>query len=68
MQITTVEGIVKNGQIQVGDDVVLPEMARVFVIIPKNENLKRVLSPKLVNRSDAKIFEKTVEIDTDDEI
>lgn len=68
MQVTTIEGIVKNGQIQVDDDVVLPEMAKVFVIIPRDENVKRIMSPRLVNKTDAKIFEKTVEVDLDDEI
>ena len=68
MQVTTVEGIVKNGQIQVDEDVVLPEMRKVFVIIPGDENVKHVMSPRLVNKADAKIFEKTVEVDLDDEI
>ena len=68
MQVTTIEGIVKNGQIQVGDDVVLPEMAKVYVIIPRDESVRRVMSPRLVNRADAKIFEKTVEVDVNDEI
>ncbi len=68
MQVTTIEGIVKNGQIQLDDDVVLPEMAKVFVIIPRDENVRRVMSPRLVNRADAKFFEKTVEVDLDDEI
>lgn len=68
MQVTTIEGIVKNGQIQVADDVVLPEMAKVFVIIPRDENIRRVMSPRLVNKADAKIFKKIVEVDLDDEI
>ncbi len=68
MQITTVEGIVKNGQILLGDEVVLPEMTKVFVIIPNNDNLRRIMSPRLVNKADAKIFEKRVEVELDDEI
>lgn len=68
MQITTVEGIIKNGQILVGEEVVLPEMAKVFVIIPNDENVRRVMSPRLVNKADAKIFEKRVEVELDDEI
>ncbi|MGB7208125.1 MAG: hypothetical protein WBD27_05640 [Pyrinomonadaceae bacterium] len=68
MQVTTIEGIVKNGQIQVDEDIILPEMTKVFVIIPRDENVGRVMSPRLVNKADAKIFEKTVEVDLDDEI
>ncbi len=68
MQVTTIEGIVKNGQIQVDEDIILPEMTKVFVIIPRDENVRRVMSPRLVNKADAKIFEKTVEVDLDDEI
>lgn len=68
MQVTTIEGIMKNGQIQVGEYVVLPEMTKVFVIIPRDENVRRVMSPRLVNKTDAKIFEKRVEVDLDDEI
>ena len=65
---TTIEGIVKNGQIQVNDDVVLPEMTKVYVIIPDDNNVKRIMSPRLVNKADLKIFRKTVEVDLDDEI
>lgn len=68
MQVTTIEGIVRNGQIQVDDDVVLPEMTKVFVIIPREETVRRVMSPRLVDGADAKFFEKTVEVDLDDEI
>lgn len=68
MQVTTIEGIVKNGQIQLTEEITLPERTKVFVVIPPAENVKRILSPKLLNKADAKIFEKTVEADFDDEI
>ena len=68
MQVTTFEGIVKNGQIQLTEDITLPERARVFVVLPHADNVKRIMSPKLVNRSDAKTFDKTIEVDIDDEI
>ena len=68
MQLTTIEGIVKDGKIQVGNDIFLPELSKVYVIIPAKENIRRVMSPRLVNKSDAKIFEKRVEVDFDDEI
>jgi hypothetical protein len=68
MQVTTVEGIVKNGQIQLSEDVKLPEMTKVYVVIPPTENVKRIMSPRLVNKADAKNFEKIVEADVDDEV
>jgi hypothetical protein len=68
MQITTFEGIVKNGRIQLSEDVKLPEMAKVYIVIPPTENIKKIMSPRLVNKEDAKNFEKTVEVDADDEV
>ncbi len=66
MQIITIEGIVKNGQIQLTEDVQLPESATVYVIIPNMEKrTARIMSPRLVNKEDAKFFEKTVEGDFD---
>lgn len=68
MQVTTIEGIVKNGQIQITEDVKLPEMAKVYIVIPPSETVKRIMSPRLVNKADAKDFEKFVEVDVDDEV
>ncbi len=36
MQITTIQGIVKNGQIHLSEDVKLPEMTEVVVIVPNS--------------------------------
>ncbi len=68
MQVTTIEGIVKNGQIQITEDVKLPEMAKVYIVIPPTETVKKIMSPRLVNKADAKSFEKIVEVDVDDEV
>lgn len=68
MQITTIQGIVKNGQILLSEDIKLPEMTEVFVIIPPKKNAKKIMSPRLVNKSDAAMFVKTVEEDTNDEV
>lgn len=66
MQITTIQGIVKNGRIQSTEDYELPESAEIYVIIPNSEKLTaRIMSPRLVNKEDAKFFEKTVESDFD---
>ncbi len=68
MQVTTIEGIVKNGQIQLTEDFALPEMATVYVVILKSAPTKKIMSPKLANKADAKLFQKQVEVDIDDEI
>jgi len=68
MSVTTIEGIVKNGQIVLPKEFKLPESALVYVVVPQNEVFKRIVSPKLADKSDAKIFEKRTEIDIDDEI
>lgn len=68
MQATTIEGIVKNGQIQLTEDFALPEMATVYVVIPKSTPTKKIMSPKLANKKDAKLFQKKVEVDVNDEI
>ena len=68
MQVTTIEGIVKNGQIQLTEDFELTEETKVYVVIPPSENVKNIMSPRLVNKADAKAFEKIVEDDFDDEI
>jgi len=68
MQITTIQGIVKNGQIQLSKDVKLPESAKVYVVIPPTENVKKIMSPRLANKADAKRFVKIIEEDVEDEL
>jgi hypothetical protein len=68
MQITTIEGIVKNGQIQLTEDIKLPESAKVYVVIPPIETVRKIMSPRLANKTDAERFVKTIEVDVDDEV
>ncbi len=68
MQITTIQGIVKNGQIQLSEDVELPESAKVYVVIPPTESVKKIMSPRLANKADAKRFVKIIEEDVEDEL
>ena len=62
MAILTVEGIVENGQIRLRDHVVLPDHAKVYVVIPDAETapLPRVYSPRLVHPEQAADFTKQV--------
>ena len=68
MQITTIEGIVKNGRIELTEDIKLPESAKVYVVIPPTEAIRKIRSPRLANKGDAEKFVKTIEVDVDDEI
>lgn len=68
MPVTTIQGIVKNGQIHLSEDVKLPEMAKVYVIIPPPENVRKIMSPRLANKGEAKKFVKTIEADIDDKL
>lgn len=69
MQVTTIQGIVKNGQIQLNEEINLPEMTEVVIIVPKFEKRKaRIMSPRLINKSDAEKFVKTIEDDVEDEV
>ena len=62
MSIPTFEGIVKNGAIQLRDNVTLPEETRVYVVIPGFEvgPRARVYSPRLVHPGQASDFAKQV--------
>lgn len=69
MQVTTIQGIVKNGQIQLTEDVKLPEAATVYVVVPNLEKrTARIISPRLANKADANRFVKAIEEDVDDEL
>lgn len=69
MQVTTIEGIVKDGQIHLSEDVKLPEAAKVYVVVPNLEKkTARIMSPRLANKADAQRFVKIIEEDVDDEV
>jgi len=69
MQITTIEGIVKNGQIQLSEDIKLPESTKVYVVVPNLERrTARIMSPRLVDKTRLKDFEREIIEIEDDEI
>ncbi len=68
MQLTAIEGIVRNGQIQLPEDTKLPESAKVYIVITPVEKVKRVMSPRLVDKSKLKDFEREIIEIEDDEI
>lgn len=62
MKITTLEGIVENGQIRLPGDVRLPEKAKVYVVVPEMEErrIAYIASPRLAHPEQAKDFEMQV--------
>ena len=69
MQVTTIQGIVKNGQSVLSEDVKLPEMAKVYVVVPNLEKrTAKIRSPRLVDKSRLKDFERAIIEIEDDEI
>ncbi len=68
MNISTIEGIVQNGQIRLLGDVTLPENAKVYIVIPNLEAAPsaRIFSPRLLHPEQASDFAKQViEVSTD---
>jgi hypothetical protein len=62
MGVTTIEGVVENGQIRLPAAVRLPERTKVYVIIPDVEvqGVAYIGSPRLVHPEQAADFAKEV--------
>jgi hypothetical protein len=62
MKVITYEGIVENGCVHLPADVLLPEKAKVYVVVPGIElpRTARVWSPRLADPSQASLFEMEV--------
>lgn len=62
MGVTTVEGVVENGQIRLPAAIRLPERTKVYVVIPDVEvqTLAYIGSPRLVHPEQAADFTKEV--------
>ena len=62
MNISPIEGIVENGQIRLLGNVVLPEKAKVYVVIPgvQPAPIARIASPHLAHPEQARDFVKQV--------
>jgi hypothetical protein len=68
MAISTFEGVVKDGQIRLRDDVRLPANTHVYVVIPDLESSPRarMRSPRLMDPQQASDFVKQVVEAVDD--
>lgn len=67
MSVTTIEGVVKDGKIVLTEDFSLPESARVYVVVPNLPSRRaRIMSPRLVDKTKLKDFEREIiELDND---
>jgi hypothetical protein len=62
MKVATYEGFIENGKIRLPDNILLPEKAKVYVIVPEIEvkTVAYVASPRLVHPEQAEDFKKEV--------
>jgi len=63
MSVSTIEGYVENGQIQVPGGVKLPEKAKVYIVIPDVSEVSRavhIYSPRLARREQAEHFKMKI--------
>lgn len=74
MKVPTYEGIVENGRIRLLEDVVLPERAKVYVIVPEVvvelpalPSVVHVRSPRLAHPEQAKDYVKEVRDASDEQ-
>jgi hypothetical protein len=69
MSVTTLEGVVKNGQIVLPDGSSLPESARVYVLVPDEQpRSPRIWSPRLADKSKLADLELVVTDIDDDQL
>lgn len=61
MQVATIEGIVKNGQIKLTERVTLPESEKDYAVVPDlQRQTARIMSPRLGDKSRMKDFEREI--------
>jgi hypothetical protein len=61
MKVTTYEGVVENGRVELPPGASLPEKAKVYVVVPgvievETPRTARIYSPRLANPADAVHF------------
>lgn len=68
MKVMTYEGVVENGCVQLSGGVVLPDKAKVYVVVPEDvleiqvQPTSHIASPRLVHPEQARDFVKEVEV------
>jgi len=67
-RLATYEGVVENGHVTLPSDVDIPDDTRVYVLVPDVDTQRtlQILSPRLVDQSQAKDFVKEVIEETAD--
>jgi hypothetical protein len=61
-KLATYEGVVENGHVTLPSNVDIPDETRVYVLVPDVDTQRtlQILSPRLVDRTQAKDFVKEV--------
>jgi hypothetical protein len=62
MKGATYEGIVENGNVRLPDGIHLPEMTRVYIVVPEadGQQIGRLRSPRLAHPEQAIDFKKEI--------
>ena len=67
-KLATYEGVVENGHVTLPPDVDIPDETRVYVLVPEvnTQRTLQILTPRLVDQTQAKDFVKEVLEETPD--
>lgn len=69
MQVTAIEGTIKNGQVKLSEVLDLPDATKVYVVVPDSSRpTARIMSPRVVDKAKIKDFEKEMIGRDDDEL
>lgn len=70
MQVTTIQGVVENGQIKLSEAIEIPDETIVYVVVPtvQPRRVARVMSPRAVRPEKLENLEREVIELADDEI
>lgn len=68
MKGTTYEATVQDGRVVLPEDAYIPDNTRVYVVVPEADHAHRVrmMTPRLVHRTEAADFTMQVELEGDD--
>ena len=68
MKVVTYQGVVQNGCVQLPTGVLLPEKAKVYVVVPESgvEPVGYIASPRLVHPEQVKDFVKDISEESGD--
>ena len=69
MQVTTIQGVIENGQVKLSEAIQIPEKSIVYVVVPdvQPSRVVRVMSPRAVRPEKLEDLEREmIELDKDE--